>query len=180
MNAKGKKLVALFLVFSLITLHGNLFAKERRGVELEIVKKGGQPKLKGTPWEKADIRGELIAVKKSSLLLIDSESGADVSVDVNEIKFIRIVKKSKVGIVGIFGLSVGIILGLASGSGSLLGMTTVQQKVLTLGTVFGVAGALIGVSIGKYENIQIEGESDLEIKVILAKLRTKARVPNFQ
>jgi len=47
-----KKFLALFLIFSLIILSVNLYAKERRGAKLLITKKDGQ-----------QIRGELIAVK---------------------------------------------------------------------------------------------------------------------
>lgn len=79
-----KKTIALFRIFSLFTLSGNLYAKERRGVELVIEKKDGQ-----------QIKGELIAIKESSLLLMDSETGADVSVDVGNISTVKIVKKSK-------------------------------------------------------------------------------------
>jgi len=40
------------------------------------------------------IEGELITVKPNSLLLLDTE-GKDVSIDIGDIKVIRIVKKSK-------------------------------------------------------------------------------------
>ena len=60
--------ISLLLVFSILALSGNLFAKEKRGADLIIQKKDGQ-----------HVRGELIAVKKNSLLLLDRESGADVT-----------------------------------------------------------------------------------------------------
>jgi hypothetical protein len=52
MKAKGIKLVSLFLIFSLVMLSANLYAKERRGAKLLITKKDGQL-----------IEGELITVK---------------------------------------------------------------------------------------------------------------------
>jgi len=55
---KSKKFVALFLVFSLVFLYANLFAKEKRGALLVITKKGGE-----------QISSELITVKPNSLLL---------------------------------------------------------------------------------------------------------------
>jgi len=77
---KGKKFIALFLAFSLMMLSVNLYSKERRGAELIITKKDGQ-----------QIKGELITVKPNSLLLLDTE-GKDVSVDIVDIRIIRIVK----------------------------------------------------------------------------------------
>ncbi len=84
MNPTGKKSVSLFLVFSLMMLSVNLYAKERQGATLIVTKKDGQL-----------IKGELITVKPSSLLLLDTE-GKDVSVGIADIKVIRVVKKSKV------------------------------------------------------------------------------------
>ncbi|NIO48596.1 MAG: hypothetical protein GTN73_04040, partial [Candidatus Aminicenantes bacterium] len=78
-----KKLISLFLVFSLMMLSVNLYAKERRGATLIITKKDGQR-----------IKGELITVKPNSLLLLDTE-GKDVSVDIADIRVIRVVKRSK-------------------------------------------------------------------------------------
>ena len=104
MKAKGEKLVSLFLIFSLIMLSANLYAKERRGATLIITKKDGQ-----------QIKGELITVKPNSLLLLDTE-GKDVSVDIADIKVIRIVKKSKV-LQGLgFGLLIGAGLGALNGA----------------------------------------------------------------
>ena len=65
---KGKKFLVLFLLFSLLDLSGELYAK-RWGAELEIWGKGAK-----------FIKGELIAVKKNTLLLI--ESGIDVTIDI--------------------------------------------------------------------------------------------------
>ncbi|NIM59026.1 MAG: hypothetical protein GTO16_08810 [Candidatus Aminicenantes bacterium] len=81
---KGKKFIALFLVFSLMMLSVNLSAKERRGAKLIITKKEGY-----------QIEGELITVKPNSLLLL-SITGKDVSVDIADIEVIRIVKVSEV------------------------------------------------------------------------------------
>ncbi len=79
-----KKFISLFLVFSLVMLSVNLYAKERRGAKLIITKKNGQ-----------QVKGELITVKPNSLLLLDTE-GKDVSVGIADIKVIKIVKKSQV------------------------------------------------------------------------------------
>jgi hypothetical protein len=69
-----KKFTDLFLVFCILALSGNLFAKERKGADLIIQKKEGQ-----------QVRGELIAVKENSLLLLERESGADMPVDIGDV-----------------------------------------------------------------------------------------------
>ena len=79
-----KKFMSMFLVFSILALSIPLTAKEKKGADLIIQKTDG-----------TQVRGELIAVKENSLLLMERESGADVSVDIEDIKFIDIVKKSK-------------------------------------------------------------------------------------
>jgi hypothetical protein len=91
---KGKIFVSLFLVFSILALSGNLMAKERRGAKLIITKKD---------WQQ--VKGELIAVKQNSLLLL--VSGVDVGVDISDIKVVRIVKKSE----AVAGLVVGVLVG---------------------------------------------------------------------
>ena len=106
MNPKGKKFLSLFLVFSLMMLSANLYAKEKRGAKLIITKKDGQL-----------IEGELITVKEDSLLLLDKE-GKDVSVDIADIKVIRIKKKLKV----LQGLGIGLVIG--TGLGVLVGLST--------------------------------------------------------
>jgi len=114
---KSKKLQALFLIFSLLTLSLNLYAKEKRGAELKITKKDGQ-QIRGEKKDGQQIRGELITVKPNSLLLLNTE-GRDVSVGNADIRVIRIVKKSKffqsLGIGLLIGAGTGAILGLAEG-----------------------------------------------------------------
>ena len=80
-----RKTFAVFLVFSVLMLSGSLFAKEKKGASVEIQKKDGQL-----------VQGELISVKENSLLILDSDSGADVTVFIRDISEIRVVKKSKV------------------------------------------------------------------------------------
>ena len=69
-----KRFIALFLVFSVLALSVPLAAKERKGADLIIQRTDG-----------TQVRGELIAVKASSLLLLDRDTGSDVSVDIGDI-----------------------------------------------------------------------------------------------
>ena len=72
-----KRPVALLLMFSILAFSGNLYA-EKKGADLIIQKTDG-----------TQVRGELIAVKKSSLLLLDRYSGSDVSIDITDIQGIQ-------------------------------------------------------------------------------------------
>ena len=166
-----KKIIAVFLVFSLLWLSGSLYA-EKKGAEVVIQKKDGQ-----------QVKGELITVKKNSLLL--KESRADVAVDVNDITIIKIAKKSK----AIYGLLGGAILGAVIGYSIKEGVPPLGGKLseearsndaLIGGAFMGLCGAGIGALYGKDKKIQIEGKSDSEIRGILQELRKKARIPDFQ
>ena len=160
-----KKFIALFLVFFLLVLSGNLIAKERRGAELIVQKTDGQ-----------QLRGELIAVKKDSLLLL-SDFWTDVSVDIKDVKAIRIVRKSKALIGLLAGGAFGELLGLAITDP---GDFPLYIPPLLFAGVGAILGTLAGAAAGADEKIQIEGKSDAEIKEVLEKLRKKARVRNFQ
>ena len=189
MNLKHQRFISLFLIISLLILPMTLTANDRRGVNLELykVKSQAEPEMEETPWERVgpDIKGELIAVKQNSLLLKDSRTGADVSVDIADIKMIKIEKKSKTGKRALYGLGIGAI------GGALIGLSIeptekVNRFQNVLGGVvwFGGMGALAGVIVGGFlgidKKIMIEGKSDSEIKEVLEDLRRKARVPDFQ
>jgi hypothetical protein len=197
MKLKRNKLVSLFLVFSLSVLSANLYAKEKRGAKLIIQKKGDQvrqvenTRYKNTPWEPSvmtGIRGEIIAVKPNSLLLLDTE-GKDVSIDIADIKVITIVKKSKMlqgSGIGLFvGGTAGAILGFADGDDEPGCFTfTAEQKALVLGIFLGFTGlcfgGIAGLKSGKDETILLEGMSDFEIEKALEKLRKKARIRDYK
>lgn len=181
-----KKFIALFLVISFLGMNCamhergegiNLSPDQKPGVKLVIKKTDGQK-----------VRGELITVKKDSLLLKDAGSGADVSVDVGDINKITIVKKSqfwKAAAFGFGGVALGATLGCAAGDDppGWCSMTA-SDKALLAGIFFGLIGiflgALAGLSDGIDYTIKLEGRSDSEIKDILEDLRKEARVPNFQ
>lgn len=167
MKAKGTKFISLFLVFSLVTLIAPIVAKERRGIELEILKTDTQR-----------IRGELIAVKENSLLLLDSK-GADIAVALSDVVVIKIVKKSKAHLWGFL---------IGAGSGAILGSKFTwpeSNKKLTVvgGVIFGAIGLLVGGIIrsvaGKDEIIRLDVKSPEEVKRILEELRSKARIPDY-
>lgn len=167
-----KKFIALFLVFSIISLYTGLYAKERHGADIMVQRIDGQ-----------QVSGELIAVRVDSLLLRESALWADVTVDVEDIKVITIVKESK----KVLGMLIG------GGSGALIAAVAYKEseemfsfyptkgQMVVGAAIFGIlVGWATAVGAGKDKTIQIEGRSDSEIKKILEDLRKKARVPNFQ
>jgi len=174
MNPTGKKFVSLFLVFTLMMLSVNLYAKERRGAKLIITKKDGQ-----------QVEGELITVKPNSLLLLNTD-GKDVSVDIGEIKIIKVVKKSEIGKGALWGLIIGTGLGALVGG---IGGSGNEDYGFFGGAAFitmfsAPGGALIGVfaasAVGTDKKIYIDGMADSEIQETLDYLRKKARVRYYK
>lgn len=100
MGEKRKIYVVLLLVFSLVALSGNLMAKEKKGAKLKVEKNDYQ-----------QVTGELITVKKGSLLLLDLETEADFLVDIKDVKAITIMKKSFGFQVGVIGVLAGFVYG---------------------------------------------------------------------
>jgi len=192
-----KKIIALIpaLVLSLVSC--TTFNPYGRGIgvpfpvqeprfekELEM-KTGALIEIQGK--EGGYIVGELIAVKKKSLLICEYATGRDLFVDIRDIKTITIGKKSKAmlgaGIGGLIGGGMGALVGAGEKQGS-LGIFSKEDNMLIGAAVFGAFGALIGGGIGSIagidKTIQIEGKSDSEIKKILGDLSKKARVSDFQ
>ena len=154
-----RKAISWFLVLAMLLLSGNMFAEGIKGADLIIQKKNG-----------ANVRGELIAVKQNSLLLMERDSGADVSVDNEDISVIKIVKKSK-SVVGIgIGMTIGGAVGTLAGyEGSKVFWQFGARKTWAwIGGIIGlVSGALIGKALSRPETIQLEGKSDSEIQEIM-------------
>lgn len=163
-----KKLISLFLVVSMLLLSIPLSAKQRRGADLLI-------------WrtDVTEVRGELIAVKENSLVLMKRDSGADLTVDIEDISTITIVKKSKALLAGGLGA-------LICGGGLWLYGSTQSTfdfyefwPILALVAAGGlVIGGAVGTVVGIDKTIQFEGKSDSEIQEILENLQKKARVRN--
>ena len=94
-----RKLTSIFFIFTLLYLSGNVFAKDKRGAELVILKKDGQ-----------SIRGELIVVKRNTILLNIHYSSIEVSIDSADIKTITTGEKSSAreGAISGFFIAVGV------------------------------------------------------------------------
>lgn len=174
-----KKVGFLFCVLLLIVPLENLTAKERHGADAVIVKNDGQA-----------VKGELVAVKEHSLLLLDSSTKSDLSIEISEINSIRIAKKSN----ALAGTIIGSLLGGGAGVliGSIVGKPKGSIVLVDYRTAFTIGGAAVGVLVGgaggylvgshkkEWETFDIEGKSPEEIKVALERLSSRARVPDFR
>jgi hypothetical protein len=177
MITPSKKLISLFLIFSLMALSVNLYAK-KQGATLIITKKDGQ-----------QIREELITVKPNSLLLLDAE-GKDVSVDIADIRAVRIVKKLKywlgAGIGGAIGGGIALYKIVSAykaedGDGGFISYFLLGSLVVPVALMAGaVLGAGIGALVGTDKVIYFTGMTDSEIQETLDKLRKKARIRDYK
>jgi len=179
MEISGKKFMGLFLVFCLVTLSGNLTAQARKGVKIEVETNDGQI-----------MNGELISVKRDSLLMLDAETMADVSVKLEEVKTIQVNNKGRILELGIAGVLLGVAAqGLIQRDEKTLhGVGGDDDEIITQskrsGVLFGSiglgVGALGGTLMGMNKIIQIQGRSDADIQKDLEKLSKKARVKGIQ
>ena len=171
--------MSMLLVFCLVVLLGNLSAQAqvKKGVKVVIETIDGQP-----------ISGELITVKRDSLLLLEAETQADTSVNINDIKTILVKNKARMLELGVLGGLIGLGvqgLGGTEVSSNELGLDNATQtqpktSLLVYAAVAGGAGVLIGAAIGMNKKIQIQGQSDAEIQQALEKLSKKARMKGLQ
>lgn len=146
---------------------------ERREGDIVITKKDGQK-----------IEGELNIVKENSLHLLD-RYGKEVSIEIADIRTIRILKKSKRSlgslIGGAVGYGIGVLVALSPSSGE--DYSVVWTGVI-LGSLLALPGALIGGIVGATagidKTIRIEGMTDVQIKWAMDKLRKKARIRDYK
>ncbi len=176
MKIKGEKLTALILLFSLMALTGNLSAAERKGVKLEIQLIGAQ-----------QVTGELVTVKKDSLLILDEATETDSTIHISDIDSIKVNNKSLMFELGMGGF-------LLAGAARLSLHSTVEkdtsntegatehqvQEVWFIGMAGAAVGVLAGALAGIDKTVQIQGESDADIQRTLVKLSKKARVKGIQ
>ena len=175
-----KKFTALLLIFSLMAISCATITSPRMERKFPERKQGAIIITKKNGYQ---TEGELIAVKQNSLLLL-SITGRDVSVDIEDIKVVTIVKKSKAGL----GAGIGFLI--CGGVGALIGSKSqlTEGDELMWALIFGgfaglggfVIGAFGGAMLGTDEKIQIEGMTDSEIREALDKLRKKARIRDYK
>lgn len=163
-----RRLIASALIISFISLPEVLLAQGRRGGNLVVNRKDG-----------SNVRGELIAVKEGSLLLL-SPVGVDESVGLSEISTIKIAGKSQAGTGFLVGFLLGAIGGGALGSQDkdpIVGRAGVTfLGGLLIGSLTGLVGLGIGALAGADETIAFEGLSEAQAGKVLLRLRGMARM----
>jgi hypothetical protein len=139
---------------------------KKKGAFLEIQKINGE-----------QISGELIAVKRNSLLL--NISGMDRELEIKDFAQIKAGKKSKAGLGATFGCIFG-----AGGGFALCVSCCDFRDGLNCGAAFAFPGILLGTVIGALVRVddvfKIEGSSPKKMATMLEKLREKARFPDYQ
>ena len=175
MSLKGKKFLALIVVFSLVIASSPLTAGEKKGANVIVMKKNGQ-----------EIIGELILVRKDTLVLMESETTMTIPMNIDEIEEIRILKKSQVfkwAALGSFVLGgSAVAIGYIHGSDALEGPDSytagdyAKRGLIIMGLGGLLVGGLIGASKGHDDIIQMAGAPPYKIKIIMSKLNSLARV----
>jgi hypothetical protein len=167
-----RKITSILVIFIILFLSANLFAKEKRGAELVILKKDG-----------LSIRGELIVVKRNTLLLNIPYSSIEVSIDSANIKTITTGEKSSAREGAFAGFLIAGVLGAVEAS-TCSGWGCGEPEVtMGSGLYYGLLGGLIGYGIGGLftgKKIYVfEGKPDSEITKYLRELRKKARISDY-
>ncbi len=170
-----RKLSILFGILLLATVTSSLPAKDRRGADLVIVTKNART-----------VRGELIAVKDHSIVVLDHATKGDVSVEIPDMVSLSVKVARKGSALPTATLGFLALGGLGALVGHELGKS--DGSLVDFETAFTIGGAAIGGIVGggggyllakkkKQEVYNFQGKSPEEILTILARLRTYARVP---
>ncbi len=174
-----KKIITVILsIFLLMTVHGQLAANKGRGAGIIIQKRDDQI-----------VRGELIAVKKKSLLIQDFQNRLDETIQIMDVKLITVEKKAKILRNSGLGLTIGAAGGVLGAVGfyemfqlpldNIYFKDLAKRMAIISGIGGMIAGGIVGIIEGIDKPIQIEGKSESEIEEILEKLRKKARISDF-
>ncbi|MBE3131549.1 MAG: hypothetical protein IMZ54_12660 [Acidobacteria bacterium] len=157
--------IAVALVVLLLVIPAGLSAKERRGAELVVTRLDG-----------SQAAGELIAVRPDSLLLLSA--GTDLTIDLADIKSIRIVRKSRAEKGAFYGFLGGALTGALLASGGVDDFPG-GEAALIFGAFFGAIGGLGGLGLGAIlgvdTTIAVAGEPEALIQSHLEKLRAFSR-----
>jgi len=162
------KLISSALIISFLVLPAGLSAKERRGASIVVTRLDG-----------SQVSGELIAVKRDSLILLNNV-GRDESIDLAGIKTVRVIKKSRAGLLSGIGGAAGAAVGATVGA---YAFSDDEPSSVRNGLVFGALGALSGLLVGSVLGIDwsftFAGKPATVVNEYWVKLRTYARVPRL-
>jgi hypothetical protein len=165
-----QKLLMAVVIVSLICPWSLWAKKEKAGAKVIVTKEDGQ-----------QINGELLKVEENSLLLLIHESLTKVSINIKEIEKIWIKRKSKTGKGALIGSLSGGAAGYAIAYLSYLDTKPFLWKLgcIASGMVGALVGLFVGGTIGYYspssKEYQVKGKPPDGIKMIMKKLKKKAR-----
>ena len=142
-------------------------------------------------------KGELVAVGAGGLTLA-MESGIDgpwsqahpenrVTLPLSDIQSVRIIRKMRTANAGLFGAMLGIPIGVVAAKVSGVEADDLEGAI-GKGSLFLLGGMLVGVAasillsdpLAKDETYVLRGKSGEEIEKILAQIKKRARVENYQ
>ena len=170
MKTMTAKLIVSALVVSFLVLPADLSAKEKRGANLIVTRLDG-----------SQVSGELIAVKRDSLLLLSN--GRDESIDLADVKTVRIVKKSLAGKGALYGFLAGALGGALWGSANQDSDVWGNGTALVAGAYVGAIGALSGLLLGSVAGLDssftVAGKPEAVVNEYWDKLRAHAREPRL-
>ncbi|HSA96491.1 MAG TPA: hypothetical protein VLJ16_10585, partial [Acidobacteriota bacterium] len=132
MRPLRQRLVAFSLAVWVLALPAGLSAKDKRGSDLVVTRLDG-----------SQVRGELIAVRRDSILIL-SAAGRDESLDLAAIRTVRVVRNAKAGKRALTGFLVGALCGAG------LGLAADTDNSI-FGTRFGAVafcGGFLGITAG--------------------------------
>lgn len=164
-----KNLASTLAVVLFFGLSGGLSAKDRTGADLLITLKDG-----------SKYRGELIAVRPDSLLLLDHRTKKNETAAVADIATVRVVRRSKAWQGFLFGLVPGAAGGAALGAHASAGDNPELGAFaggLVIGGIAGLVGLAAGFAAGLDTEIAFAGLPEGERIRILARLDRRAREP---
>jgi hypothetical protein len=165
---------ALLFAAGLVVLAPGLAAKERRGHNVIVAKTDG-----------TTCSGELLAVKGADLLIMERTTLAGITVNLADVRAVKVVKDSKFlkGLVMglVIGAPVGALLGLAAHPKGYWLYGSIDQAMRAVGgaTLFGGVGALIGGTAGGLsgidKDIKVEPSSPTRLAEVARQLRPYAQ-----
>jgi len=166
---KGRLAASVIPIMVLALLAPRLAADESRGAQVVVTRNDG-----------ILVRGELLAVKGTDLLIMEGSARGGVSVSLAEVKLVTVVKRGKAGLIlggVLLGGAAGGGLGAAVESGQHGFMSGVGKEARTrAGAVLGVlVGGLLGVAMCSNKEFPVDGASPDSVNVVASKLRPLAR-----
>lgn len=152
MNRLPVRIAASALVVWILVMPRGLEAGGRRGANLVVTR------LDGTR-----VFGELVAVKPGSLLLL-TDNSTDASVDLTDIKSVRIIRRSRArlfaGVAGVAGLVGGTLWGLSAYRDEEGQAAYSVIGGLCLGAIGALSGLFVGAAQGIDSSFTVAGERE--------------------